>query len=141
MDQIRADRKNNRYIQDQVRSLIDQVQEDIHNAREHMEKQSITELPQSFHIPEVPEKDAQRQIYYHVMRAFEKENFTVKIKLPCRKCTRCKKKVTRDPCPHCGALTMVPLRQKTYLVIPLETKMDDDERAGMDQYINERRIV
>jgi len=68
---IRSKAKGSGYVEDEIRTILALVKDDIYAASERRDNQAITELPTHFNIPTMHHAEAQRMIYYYVAKKVE----------------------------------------------------------------------
>src|SRR6185437_3878050 len=73
MDQVQG----GDYIQDYVNEILLVIEEDIQNAIDSPDKKrySVTEIQTMFDVPDMANKDAQRSVYYYLIRALKKAEY------------------------------------------------------------------
>lgn len=139
------------FIKDQVDAILGDIETNIEQAHEQRKPFVIVELPQTFDIPHMKTIDAQRMIYFKILRELDRRDFEAKIYFPPRYCKQCGKNRSeqnlvihktlkkRIVCKFCGRLTKILPNSKICIKIMLETEDDIEIKKEMDRYINSKR--
>jgi len=114
--EIRSRAKGAGYIEDEIRTILALVKDDIYAASERRENQAVTELPTHFSIPTMHPAEAQRMIYYYVAKKVESFGYIPTYSWSGRNAEN----------------------QKWWLRTRWLTKNDENARIYMDSYIKSR---
>lgn len=116
--EIKKNNEVDRIIQDIVREILDDIQCSINECREKLENVVVVDIPTVFEIPTMRSEDAQRTIYYYILRALDYYKYDAKIKqLGSKRGT-----------------------QKVQIHIMLESDEDIRMKKHMDDYIRQKSI-
>jgi hypothetical protein len=113
---IRRKAKGSGYIEDEIRTILALIKDDIYAASERRATEAVTELPTDFNIPTMHPAEAQRMIYYYVAKKLEQLGYVPTYSWSGRNTEN----------------------QKWWIRTRWLTQNDDDARIYMDQYIKSR---
>ena len=75
--QMRGDEEAEEFVND----ILENIEDNIHQAMDRNETIAYTEIPVYFPIPFTKLEDAQRTVYFHTIRALEHAGYTPKLML------------------------------------------------------------
>lgn len=116
---VRRRAKGGGVVEEYVNDILKVIEDDVEKALEAGKDVARTEIQTEFHIPPLTRVNAQRRVYYHLVKELTMSDYTPKIEIIGNKS---------------GA-------QKVYIHTKWNTHDDDDERDYMDQFLKAHSII
>lgn len=118
-DEIRRKVKGEGFVQEAAYDILLVIESDIEKAIENKSEESITEISTNFNFPPMKREDAQRAVYFCIIKELRESGYIPKIKFVGSK----------------------EGEQQVFIVVKWKTSLDETEEQAMDNYIKQHSVV